>query len=64
MHNINPTPQVTESLQFASALGIVVKEWRGGGVGSVSRRNSAVVLMSRCSAVYSETSLQLKNSCK
>lgn len=52
MHDINPTPQVTESLQFASALGIVVKEWRGGGVGSVSGRNSAVVLMSRCFAVY------------
>lgn len=52
MHNINPTPQVTESLQFACVLGIVVKDGRGGGVGSVSRRNSAVVLMSRCSAVY------------
>lgn len=31
MHNINPTPQVTESLQFACVLGVVVKDGRGGG---------------------------------
>lgn len=52
MRNRNLTPWVTDSLQFASAFGLVVKDWRGGGVGSVSRRSSAVVLMSRCSAVY------------